>query len=101
MSSIARVLSTVLLAGGAMIAAGSTAATAGSCKGHPHSASGSSGALQYLASVSAKYAWKSSVAAHDGPAFDTWGSAKNKSVTCKKPGPNKGWVCVAKGRPCN
>ena len=44
MSSIARVLSTVL-AGGAMIVAGTTAATAGTCKGHPHTASGSAGSF--------------------------------------------------------
>lgn len=101
MSSIARTLSAALLAGGALIAAGTTAANAGTCKGHSHPTAGSSSAIQYLASVSAKYAWKSAVASHDGGAYDTWGKAKNKSVTCKKSGPNQTWICTARGQPCN
>lgn len=100
MSTIARVLSASVIAGGAMIFAGSTQASA-ACKTHSHSSTGSASGIQYLASVSAKYAWKSAVASHDGVSYSIWSLAKNKSVSCKKSGANTTWVCTAKGQPCN
>ncbi|MGQ0671955.1 MAG: hypothetical protein ACT4N2_03625 [Hyphomicrobium sp.] len=80
-----------------------TAATSASaaCKGHSHTASGSASGIQYLASVSAKNAWKSTVGGHDGGAYDSWYKASNKSVTCKKGGPGALWTCTAKAKPCS
>ncbi len=100
MSSVARKLSAAILASGALIVAGTTGASAASCKGHKDTATGSASIIQYLASVSAKNAWKSRVVAHDGTAYDTWGKASDKSVSCKKGGPNKTWTCTARARPC-
>jgi hypothetical protein len=71
------------------------------CKSHSHSGAGSANGVQFFASTSAKYAWKSAVAGHDGTGWDTWGKAANKSVNCKKTGPGATWVCVAKAKPCN
>jgi hypothetical protein len=93
--------STLAVAAAATLLASATAASAATCKTHPHMATGSPGAVQYFASLNAKYAWKSSVAKHDGGAFDTWSLAKDKRVACKKSAPGNNWVCSAKARPCS
>jgi hypothetical protein len=64
-------------------------------------APGSANSIQYLASVSSKYAWKSKVSDRYGSKFATWSNAKGKNVDCSKSGPNKKWVCIATGRPCD
>lgn len=88
------------LTGAAVVALGAAEASA-ACKSHKHSASGGSSAIQYLASVSAKNAWKATVKAHDGGAYDSWYKAADKRVACTKSGPGSTWVCVARARPCN
>lgn len=64
-------------------------------------AAGSANSIQYLASVNSKYAWKSKVSDRYGSKFGTWSNAKAKNVDCSKSGPNKKWVCIATGRPCD
>jgi hypothetical protein len=87
------------LTGAAVLALGAAEASA-ACKAHKHTAQGASSAIQYLASVSAKNAWKATVKAHDGAAYDSWYKASDKRVACTKSGPGKTWVCMARARPC-
>jgi hypothetical protein len=99
MSSIVRAAAAALI--GCGLATFGAADASAACKAHSHTAKGSASGIQSLASISAKYAWKSVVLAHDGSAYDTWYKAANKRVTCRKEGPGKTWVCVARARPCN
>lgn len=64
------------------------------------SAAGGAKSLQYLASVSSKYAWKEKVSNRFGAKFSTWGNSKSRNVDCSKSGEGKKWVCVASARPC-
>ena len=98
-SKLLRSVALAVLAGGLAFAPG--AAAAGTCKGHYHTMQGSSSAFQYLASVSAKNAWKGVVSGHDGGGFATWGKAKNKRVVCTKSGPGATWLCSARAQPCD
>lgn len=99
LTSILRTLGLAALSSGVLVAGSFSASAA--CKPHKHTAQGSSSGVQYLASVSAKQAWKSKVSAHDGAAWDTWWKATDKRVACAKSGPGATWVCTARARPCN
>jgi hypothetical protein len=84
---------------GCGISVGSATSAGAACKSKVW-ATGNAKSVQYLASVSSKYAWKAKVRDRYGASYSTWSNAKGKSVNCKKSGPNNEWQCTAGGRPC-
>ena len=78
---------------------GSASAASAACRSKVW-ATGNAKSVQYLASVSSKYAWKAKVRDRYGAKYGTWSEAKGKSVNCKKTGPYDQWQCTAGGRPC-
>lgn len=69
------------------------------CRGHDHAATASAYLLQSSAQSSARQAWVSQVAAHDGIAWAAWSAARNRSAQCRRNVWMR-WTCDVRGEPC-